>query len=72
MTLTWTVEKPAWRCGVDVGGAEALELAAVAVRASRRRPAAAGASASSSWRNRQRLGSKSRSATQSPLSSSST
>ena len=26
MTLTWTVEKPAWRCGCDVVRAEALEL----------------------------------------------
>ena len=33
MTLTWTVEKPSWRCGVHVRLAEALERAAVAVRA---------------------------------------
>ena len=36
-TCTWTVEKPAWRCGVDRAAREALELARVAVRARRGR-----------------------------------
>ncbi len=32
VTFTTTVEKPSWRCGLDVRGAEALELGDVAVR----------------------------------------